>query len=147
MVRITAAFAFLVFVLAGHAAAQEPDLTGRWEAVSGHMRTFDGGTATIGESWTASVTITEQTGQTFTGTMRWENPQHIVQQHDGTRITRFGEETIIGVIDWDNTSFSIADTPDTGIMAGRLITDDMVQLTYVEAGERANVIRWILVRR
>ena len=123
----------LAFVLAATAsvsasvsAADLPDLVGVWEGPS--VGYDDGeGYYEDGEDNTVTLTIAEQRGRIFNGTLVYLN-------RNGTAVV----EGFAGAIGLDNSTFYLAEF-NSGYDVGTIISEDEIELLYLQDGERGGV--------
>ncbi|MEO1223115.1 MAG: hypothetical protein AAFX92_02730 [Pseudomonadota bacterium] len=143
---VTAALATLASSVA-LAQSTVPDIVGHWDAVEGSGAIYTGNVvAEIGA--TAQIEVVEQAGYAFNGTFSWAlPPSDDPPGHDGTEHTHQAEEDIMGVFTGDGGSFIIVEHPDTGIMFGRVLDHNRLEVVVAESGEFANVSRFVYERR
>ncbi|WP_421724130.1 hypothetical protein [Bauldia sp.] len=134
-------------LVAGAAFADEPDLTGTWEAVSGSIRTTSGETMVMKETSHVEFIFTDQVGPVFSGTYGWVHPETMQDMHDGEKVTHEALETIVGVIHHDGRTITISDHPDTGIFIGEIVDDNRIELITFESGPHALAGRMTLERQ
>jgi hypothetical protein len=146
---ILTAFSLLAILFSPVALAQStvPDIVGQWDAVEGSHAIFTGemGNEMAG---TIEIDVAAQLGYAFNGTLSWsrfdpEDPP----THDGTEQTPEAVEDIMGVFTGDGASFIIVEHPDTGMMFGRILDDDRLEIIIAESGEYALASRHVFVRR
>lgn len=116
----------LVFVIAtllvtvGLSVAEIPNLVGNW---TGSYGGFEKGAGYLEDNKTGALnmTISDQKGRSFTG-----NFSDIEQWKEG----------FSGIIAWDNKTLYIAEY-DKGYAIGTILSNDAIELTYLEDGEKA----------
>lgn len=121
-------FGILALFLAATAVsgADLPDLVGTWEGPDMGYDPLEGYYGE-GENYTVTLTITEQRGRLFNGTISYLdiNDTEVV-------------EGLAGVIALDNTTFYIAEF-GSGYDVGTIISEDEVELLYLQDGEGGGV--------
>lgn len=107
-------------------AADLPDLVGVWEGLSVG---YDDGEGYYGEedNYTVTLTIAEQRGRIFNGTLVYLN-------RNGREVV----EEFAGAIGPDNSTFYLAEF-DSGYDVGTIISEDEIELLYLQDGERGGV--------
>ncbi len=116
-------FAPLAMVfLASICTAELPDLVGNW---SGSGMGYYEGAIMVMENDSTFLTITEQNNRIFTGNITFE-------QENGT----YEVEGISGVIGADNKTLYMAEF-DEGYDFGTVISDDEIELIYLQDGKPA----------
>lgn len=137
----------LMFFQVAFAQSTIPNIVGLWDSVE------DSGAIYGGQMWDEAtgdveIEITGQTGHAFTGTLSWSFPQaDDPRTHDGTEISNESSEDLLGVFTGDGASFVIVEHPDAGIMFGRVLDDNRLEIIYAESGEHAAVNRAVYHRR
>lgn len=147
--RVLAGFAVMALMASHVAFAQStiPNIVGLWDSVE------DSGAIYGGRMWDEAtgdveIEITEQTGHAFIGTLRWSFPQaDDPRTHDGTEISNQSSEDLLGVFTGDGASFVIVEHPDAGIMFGRVLDNNRLEIVYAESGEHAAVNRAVYQRQ
>lgn len=128
-------FGILAFFLAAPAVsgADLPDLVGTWEGPDMGYDPLEGYYGE-GENYTVTLTIAEQRGRLFNGTIAYldVNDSEVV-------------EGLAGVIAPDNTTFYIAEFI-AGYDLGTIISEDEIELLYLRDGEMGGVSLDILRR-
>ncbi len=121
-----------------------PDLVGVWRLVA-----MDGifGDQVITDLAATEITIDRQQGAVFTGSLAYEVNEDEPAFHDGTSLTRMASEPFLGVMGWDNRSFTIAEREDSSLMMGELLNTETMALVFVEAGAHAFAARMLFVRQ
>jgi hypothetical protein len=121
-------FALLVLAISatGIGTAKVPDLVGNW---TGFGKGYYEGEGYFGqgENDAVNLTIMEQRDRLFIGNMTYKLP-------NGTEIV----EGFAGAIGLDNKTFYIAEF-DSGFDMGTIISDDEIELIYLEDGGMAAV--------
>lgn len=142
------AFAALVFaapLIAAPVAAQQAEadasLVGNWEAVAYAGRTSRGTSITLSDGNWAAIEITSHDGPVFAGVMRWGVTSDEHGLHDGETVTTRGEESIIGVLGLDDTTYTVVEYPDTTVRRFLLTNDNTLEVVSYEAGPNALVSR------
>lgn len=121
-------FALLVLVLSttGICSAKVPDLVGNWTGFDeGYFEEV--GYVEPTENRVVNLTIMEQRERLFTGNITYKLA-------NGTEIV----EGFAGAIGLDNKTFYIAEF-DRGYDIGTIISNDEIELVYIEDGEMAAV--------
>jgi hypothetical protein len=115
----------LAFSATGICAAEIPDLVGNW---AGSGPGYQEGTGYVEDAGyvTLSLSIVEQMGRVFTGNMTY--------QVNGTDVV----EGFVGAIGADNKTFYIAEYV-SGHDLGTVISEDEIELIYIQDGEPAEI--------
>ncbi|MEM7025101.1 MAG: hypothetical protein AAF637_21325 [Pseudomonadota bacterium] len=119
-------------VIASTTSAQErPDLIGSW---TGQYRAavHQGGNFEVGEE-TTTLVIESQDGEFFTGYAQWVMDAETTTSDIGEEEVTGGRDPFIGVISHDGEEIHMAEVDDTGVYRGKLLDEDRLMLTYVEA--------------
>lgn len=151
---ILAVCGMLAVLSAPGALAQStvPDIVGHWDAIEDNGADHDGDLwnekASPDQTGSIIIEIAKQSGHAFNGTFRWSFPGVTdPATHDGTQHTNQANEAIFGVFTGDGASFVIVEHPDTGMMFGRILDDNRLEVVMVESGEHAFASRTIFERR
>jgi hypothetical protein len=92
--------------------------------------------------------IKEQDGPYFRGVHVWK---HIDKGKPMTtkkgKLITGDTEPFVGIIGFDGKSITIAEQDDTGVLHGKLIGKDTMELIYEEPGSNAMVIRYVLKKK
>ena len=152
MARRLAVLFVALFVFAGGpaygqtdgGASSVPDMLGVWRLVA-----MDGifGDQIVTDLAATEITIDRQQGAVFTGTLAYEVSEGEPAFHDGTSLTRMASEPFLGVMGWDNRSFTIAEREDASMMMGELLNTETMALVFVEPGAHAFAARMMFVRQ
>ncbi len=119
-------FALLALVfLAGTCTAEVPYLVGNWSG-SG-MGYLEGAVVMMNENDSTILNITEQNDRIFAGNLTFEH-------ENGT----YEIEGVAGAIGVDNKTLYMAEF-DEGYDLGTIISDDEIELIYLQDGEPAEV--------
>ncbi|WP_421726799.1 hypothetical protein [Bauldia sp.] len=133
------------FVLTGPAAAIEAqadvNLVGTWVATAYAGQTSRGTSIALGEGNWAEIEITSHDGPVFTGVMRWGLASDEHGLHDGEAETTEAEENIIGVLNLDDTTYSVVEYPDSTVRQFLLTNENTLEVVSYEAGPNAVVSR------
>lgn len=147
--QVLAGFGVVALMSSHVAFAQStvPNITGVWHTVESSGAVY-GGQMWDEASGEVDIEITEQMGYAFTGHLHWsfpdvENPR----THDGAAVSNQSSEDLLGVFSGDGASFVIAEHPDTGVMFGRVLDDNRLEIIYAESGEYAIVGRSVYQRQ
>lgn len=121
-------FVLLGFVLltTGICAAEVPDLLGRWAGLGNGYVERDGSSKLM-ENGSINFAIVEQKGRLFTGNMTYA-------LENGTEIV----EGFAGAIGLDNRTLYVVEF-NGGYDLGTIISDDEIELTYLDDGETAEM--------
>ena len=92
--------------------------------------------------------IKEQDGPHFRGVHIWEHvdSNKPLTTKNGKFITG-DKEPFVGIIGFDGQSITIAEQDDGGVLHGKLVGKDTIQLIYEESGSNAMVFRLELKRK
>ncbi|MTI17671.1 hypothetical protein E1162_10510 [Rhodobacteraceae bacterium RKSG542] len=144
---------FAVFALLAHPAASSdhlretdyPDLRGVWHAAQAraiywHRDTVDEATQRF------ALEIQEQEGPALEGELHWKTVLYKGPDHDGVREVHEGREPVIGMISWAGDAFTLVEHPDSGTIQGRILEPNTIEIMQFEAGNKAMVARYLLVR-
>ena len=112
-------------VSASATASEIPNLVGLWSGV-GTGYGDEGGYVSDEDSDILTMNVTEQRGRIFNGVVTYTE--------DGVEMT----EEFAGVIALDNTTFYIAEF-GSGYDVGTIISEDEVELLYLQDGEGGGV--------
>ena len=120
-------FGLLVLVLSatGICAAEIPDLVGNWTG-TGPGYNEEAGYVGEGNYGILNFSIAEQRGRLFNGEMNY--------QVNGTDVV----EGFVGAIGADNKTFYIAEYV-SGHDLGTVISDDEIEVIYIQDGEQAEI--------
>jgi hypothetical protein len=126
------AFVIVALMMAtiGLSIADIPNLTGNW---TGSFKGYEKGAGYLDENKTGTlnIVIAEQRGRLFTGTFA-ENSS-LTQKNQGHWTEGFS-----GVIGLDNRTLYIAEY-DKGYDIGTILSNDNIELLYLEDGANAGV--------
>ncbi|HOT07223.1 MAG: hypothetical protein A4E45_00459 [Methanosaeta sp. PtaB.Bin039] len=116
----------VVLAIIGISAADVPDLVGTW---TGTFEGYQNGMGYVARNETGIMilTISEQTGRLFTGNLSLNVSS--IPEDLGTRAEGFS-----GIIALDNKTLYIAEY-DKGYDIGTIISNDTIELNYLEDGE------------
>lgn len=92
--------------------------------------------------------VYDQNGDLFggrTAVTRDDNATTLLSSNG--RLSRDIAEEVLGVIDDDGRTFHLADVGDAGIHIGRVISQNTIEITYIEAGSAPIVVRAELDRQ
>ncbi len=129
--RLPLAGLFAVWSFAGF-AQDMPNLVGTWTSQY-RAAVHDDGKFEIGEETTALV-IESQDGEFFVGAAIWEMDEDFTGTSDiGDQEVVGGRDGFIGVIGLDGEEITMAEVEDSGFYRGRLLDENRMMLTYVEA--------------
>ncbi|MCP4382038.1 MAG: hypothetical protein GY798_11610 [Hyphomicrobiales bacterium] len=100
-------FAFPL-AMGGASNAQDtiPNLVGTWELTAMKGLTHRGHPLVMHEDHKATIVITKQDGPIISGVLRWHLAEGESHMHDGEELTTHAEETIMGVLNLDNETFT-----------------------------------------
>ena len=115
----------VVFMATGISAGQAVDLRGNWTG-TGSGYTEEGGSAKLVDDGIVNFTIVEQEGGLFRG-----NLSYMV---NGTEVV----EGFAGAIGADNKTLYLVEF-DSGYDLGTIISEDEIEMVYLEDGERAQI--------
>jgi hypothetical protein len=118
----------LVFLASGISAAKVPNILGNWTGLGtgfGPYAGEDGSSKPI-ENWSFNITIGEQKDRLFAGNMTYMG-------QNGTEIV----EGFAGAIGPDNKAFYMAEYNE-GYDIGTIISDDEIELIYLQDGEKGD---------
>ncbi|MCP4386300.1 MAG: hypothetical protein GY798_33645 [Hyphomicrobiales bacterium] len=145
-----AAVCFTVpLVMGGASNAQDtiPNLVGTWELAAMKGQTHRGDPIVLHEDHKMTIVITKQDGPIISGVKRWHLAEGEAHLHDGEELTTHAEETIMGVLNLDNETFTVVDHPDTTIWQLRLNEDGTLDGVAFEGGPHAFVGRATYTRQ
>jgi len=111
----------LAFLAQGICATEVPDLVGDWTG-SEDAYNAENGSYKLLENSSVSLSIAEQKDRLFTG--------NVTYTLNGTEIV----EALAGAIGLDDQTFYIAES-DKGYSVGKIISDDEIEIIYLEDGE------------
>jgi hypothetical protein len=116
----------LVFLATGICAAEVPDLLGKWTGLESWYGAVNG-SAKLTENESLNVTVVEQKNRLFTGNLTYKS-------ENGTEIV----EGFSGAIGLDNKTLYFAEFNE-GYDLGTVISDDEIELIYLQDGKMAEV--------
>jgi hypothetical protein len=121
---LSVALLVMVFLATGICAAKVPDLLGKWTGLESWYGEVNG-SAKLTENGSLNVTVVEQKNRLFTGnlTYKLENGAEII-------------EGLSGAIGLDNKTLYIAEYNE-GYDIGAIISDDEIELIYLQDGKKA----------
>ena len=129
--------AALMLAVIGLSVADIPNLVGNW---TGFGEGYQNGTGYLNENEAGALTmmISEQRGRLFTGNL-------IINNSSEHRVVSPMIEGFSGIIALDNKTLYIAEY-DKGYDIGTIISNDMLELDYLEDGKNAGGFIISLVR-
>jgi len=114
----------LVFLATGICAAEVPDLLGEWTGLESWYGEVNG-SAKLTENGSLNFTVVEQKNRLFAGNLTYK-------LENGTEIV----EGFSGAIGLDNKTLYIAEFNE-GYDLGTIISDDEIELIYLQDGKKA----------
>ena len=142
----------LVLPLAGLAVSPTqaddiPNLVGEWHGTYNTLVYHDNGTH-IGSA-TMVLTISRQEGELIFASHTWELHEDNPGQPDvAGEAVRGGDETLIGVVAFDDDDVTLLETHDNGIFEMELERDNVMEGIYHEQGHHeATIFRVRLTRQ
>ncbi len=128
-------YILLAVFIVGTGSCQLPNLIGNWTSAP-HADLLAEGLVEPAGNYGTNMTIVDQYDRYFKGSV-------IYWLRNGTELT----EGFAGVIGFDNTTLYIAEF-GSGYNLGRMISDDEMELAYIEDGENGMVTidRFIRIR-
>lgn len=153
MPSITARFATLVLLPLGGLAVSPtyaddiPNLVGEWHGTYNTLVYHDDATH-IGSA-TMVLTISRQEGELIFASHTWELHEDNPGQPDlAGEAVRGGDETLIGVVDFDDQDVTLLETHDNGIFELEVERDNVMEGIYHEQGHHeATIFRVRLTRQ
>jgi hypothetical protein len=115
----------MIFMATGISAGQAVDLRGNW-AGSGSGYIEENGSARLVDDGVINFTIVEQEGSLFKG--------DLVYRINGTEVV----EGFAGAIGVDNKTLYLVEF-DSGYDLGTIISEDEIEMVYLEDGELAEI--------
>jgi hypothetical protein len=114
----------LVFLATGICAAEVPDLLGKWTGLESWYGSVNG-SAKLTENHSLNFIVVEQKNRLFTGNLSWKS-------ENGTEIV----EGFSGAIGLDNKTLYLSEFNE-GYDLGAIISDDEIELIYLQDGKKA----------
>jgi hypothetical protein len=114
----------LVFLATGICAAEVPDLLGKWTGLESWYGVVNG-SAKLTENHSFDLIVEEQKDHLFTGNLSWKS-------ENGTEIV----EGFSGAIGPDNRTLYLSEFNE-GYDLGTIISDDEIELIYLQDGKKA----------
>ena len=133
---------------ANAAVAQDapPSLLGTWVTTKGELAHWEGSVKDHSGS-VGTLTVEEQVGGAFRGTMHWDNDRSGPEFEGKAGEHHVQAETVVGVIDWDNETVYWVDHDDETTYRARLVDNNTMHMIALEPGAHAVAVRMIMVRK
>ena len=127
------------------AQSATPSLIGTWTSVTGEVGHWSGTLKPFGKQ-VGILTVEEQIGGVFRGTMVYDNDPSGPEFEGKAGISHILSEPVLGVIDWDGRSIVWVDRDDETVHRARLVNERTMEVIAFEPGAHAVVNRMIMVR-
>ncbi len=141
-------FVVLTLALAKPSGAQDysENLPGTWVLAETVGRSWNGTRFTEADIDYLEFEVFNFDGVTFSVRWRWQVNTEELEVDDGVQEGTSGDETLVGVKDFDGT-FIMVDRPDTGMHRIKMLGPDTMEIVGIESGPNAVVARSIFRRK
>jgi hypothetical protein len=118
-----------LLLLAGGASAQQPDISGTWKAEVQNLRPIDG--KLVQSLLEMTLKIEAQDGGLIRGNKHWKKLRGQGGNVAGVDLPE-ANEPFIGTLESDGRTVRMVEINDYGLMFGRVIGPDKLEVSYME---------------